>query len=468
MEKRMAATQIFQQQEVAKQEEQFGEQEAGPVAEPGALAQQALSSDEINGLLQAANADKAPQIVPSQPRKSRRHISFSNLKTSEELQLEKDPAQIKETGAWFWRRIIVPPNAYVVQTRINRVEPVTIGLGKSFRYRPKTDAFLVVPAALQTIGVVANCITREKQGINVLAYLQWQIDDFAQAFKRLDFSDRTDPVSIVNAQLREQAEAAIKDKIATMSVEEVLTDKAPIIEELTSRLREVTEGRLLASSEDRSEESGLGIRITTVQIREAIVSSETLWRDLQSPYRHEQQKKSRISHLDAIGEVKKKELDSSKSMEAEQAEALTEIEKIKQNKQTEQRLHALQEEEKRAVAKHDVRLREIELASKLRERETELGLMEKRHKAQIDDAELTASLQAQKKELDARLASEEEQQRIQHTVDENRLKLSRIKQEIRNLTNDQDVMVRLIRAMPQIVSELPEISEMKVVKTDDH
>ena len=106
-------------------------------------------------------------------------------------------------------RIIVPPNAYVVHTRINRDKPVTIGLGKSFKYKQKTDSYLVVPAALQTIGVVANCISREKQGINVLAYVQWQIDDFAVAFKRLDFSDRRDPLAIVNAQLREQAEVGV-------------------------------------------------------------------------------------------------------------------------------------------------------------------------------------------------------------------------------------------------------------------
>ena len=49
------------------------------------------------------------------------------------------------------------------------------------------------------------------------------------------FGLRRAALGIVNAQLREQAEAAIKDKIATMSVEDVLTDKAPIIEELTAR-----------------------------------------------------------------------------------------------------------------------------------------------------------------------------------------------------------------------------------------
>ena len=40
--------------------------------------------------------------------------------------------------------------------------------------------------AMQTIGIVANCITKEKQGINLLAYVQWQIADFSIAYRKLD------------------------------------------------------------------------------------------------------------------------------------------------------------------------------------------------------------------------------------------------------------------------------------------
>ena len=135
-------------------------------------------------------------------------------RTSEELQLEKDGMQLRQTGWWFWRTVVVPPNAYVVHTRKGKTIPVTLGLGQSFRYRPRIDSFLVVPAALQTIGIVAQGISKEKQGISILAYVQWLISDFTLAYQRLDFSDSKDPMGIVNAQLREQAEAAIKDKIA--------------------------------------------------------------------------------------------------------------------------------------------------------------------------------------------------------------------------------------------------------------
>ena len=137
-------------------------------------------------------------------------------------------ADVRVTGFWKWRTVIVPPNFYVVHTRRGHSEPVTMGLGTSFRFNPSTDSFLVVPGAMQTIAINARCICKEKQGVLVQAYVRWIIDDIGAAYRRLDFSDADDPARVVNVQLREQAEAAIKDKVATMGVEDVLSDKQPI------------------------------------------------------------------------------------------------------------------------------------------------------------------------------------------------------------------------------------------------
>ncbi|NJM05721.1 SPFH domain-containing protein, partial [Candidatus Gracilibacteria bacterium] len=302
--------------------------------------EQNLNQDDDAVLLSPA-APPPPPGVPAPARErvlssaamlARSPIAQTGLKTSEELQLEKEPIRVRETGFWPFKRVIVPPNVYVVHTRIGRTQPVTLGLGLSFRYNAATDAYLVVPAAMQTIGIVANSITREKQGINVLAYVQWQINDFGVAYRKLDFSDSRDPLGIVNAQLREQAEAAIKDKIATLSVEDVLTDKEPIIEELTTRLKAVAEGRS-AASQDTDE--GLGIKIVTVQIKEAVVSSQRLWEHLQAPFRYEQEKSARISFLQTQDEIREKELQTRQVTETSEAETLVEIERIKQSKQTE-------------------------------------------------------------------------------------------------------------------------------------
>jgi hypothetical protein len=100
------------------------------------------------------------------------------------------------TGWWRWKTVIVPPNAFVVHTRRGQKDPLHCGLGISFRFNPATDSFLAVPAAIQTIIVNANCICLERQGVMVQAYVQWIIDDFSQAYRRLDFSDASDPMRV--------------------------------------------------------------------------------------------------------------------------------------------------------------------------------------------------------------------------------------------------------------------------------
>ena len=54
---------------------------------------------------------------------------------------------------------------------------VTMGLGTSFRFDAYTDSFLLIPAAVQTIVINANCICSELQGVLVQAYVQWVVDD---------------------------------------------------------------------------------------------------------------------------------------------------------------------------------------------------------------------------------------------------------------------------------------------------
>ncbi|HNC43508.1 MAG TPA: hypothetical protein PLU80_05050, partial [Acidobacteriota bacterium] len=96
---------------------------------------------------------------------------------------------VRVVGFWRWKTVIVPPNAYVVHTRRGHSDPLHIGLGISFGFNPYSDSYLVVPSAMQTILINANCICRELQGLLVQGYVQWIIGDFATAYKKLDFSD---------------------------------------------------------------------------------------------------------------------------------------------------------------------------------------------------------------------------------------------------------------------------------------
>ncbi len=375
--KRQAAANVFNQQNLPKsyeimpdteqQDRKVREREIGAAGKWGNL-------DEIVPMSHRAKAAPSADSYSAGSTAS----LVSDLMSSEELQLLKEPIQVREVGLWPFKRIIVPPNVYVVHTRLGRKEPVTIGMGCSFPYDPYRDAYLVVPAAMQTIGIVANSISSEKQGINVLAYVQWQIQDFSVAYRKLDFSDSRDPLGIVNAQLREQAEAAIKDKIATMTIDEVLTDKQPIIEELTARLKAVAEGRGGGTSGE-----GLGIKIVTVQLKEAYVSSLKLWEHLQAPFRHKQEKIARISHLGAQEEVRTKELENRRLAETSEAETMVQIERIKQNTQTEALETRLTQEKTRFTFEQELERERIQLVE-----ETTVSRKESERRLQMEAAKL--------------------------------------------------------------------------------
>jgi hypothetical protein len=253
------------------------------------MAQQAQVQQDLRGTRKRSLAAPSPGSGPTM------------IPTSTTPLPDAPAVDVRITGFWRWRRVLVPPNVYVVHTRLGHEEPVTCGLGTSFRYNPYTDSFLVVPSAIQTILISANCICRERQGILVQGYVQWIIGDIRTAYRKLDFSDATDPMAVVNVQLREQAEAAIKDMVSTMSIDEVLSDKQPIVEQLTTRLRAIAEG---------DGGGGLGLRISTVQIKEAIVSSSELWETLQRPFRAERHRAARLAELAEQGEIRRKEAEA--------------------------------------------------------------------------------------------------------------------------------------------------------------
>lgn len=513
--KRVAAAQIFQEQNVMNVAPPPPPAPAGSASSATGFAFEGERQEDVDKLLDVMNEPQAKRMTArSLPLSRSRGLppprqayggapSYQptppprdQLKTSEELQLEKEPIQVRITGFLRWQRVIVPPNAYVVHTRLGRREPVTLGLGVSFRYNPNTDAFLVVPAAMQTIGVVANCISQEKQGINVLAYVQWQISDFSIAYRRLDFSDSRDPLSIVNAQLREQAEAAIKDKIATMSVEEVLTDKAPIIEELTRRLIAVAEGRVQSGDSLESETAeGLGIKIVTVQIKEAFVSSRRLWEHLQAPFRNEKEKTAEVSRLQMEDEIRARELENLRLAEISEAETQVEIERIKQAKQTEGLEVRTAEERKRymqgqeaareylAVEEETTRLRlaseqRLEMERLLAEQMSALeqyrldterkGLehefllliqqQEQERLTALAEQELTRKRQVNSLELQM----QDEAAQMRFVQAERELHVANLQQQVYNLINDNDLRRRLIERLPEIAEHMPSIEEMKV------
>jgi hypothetical protein len=364
--------------------------------------------------------------------------------------------EVRVTGFARWKTVLVPPNAFVVHTRRGRDEPLHVGLGESFRYNPATDSYLVVPGAMQTILINAFCICRELQGVLVQAYVQWIIQDFGIAYRKLDFGDAFDPMRLVNLQLKEQAEAAIKDKVSTMSVNDVLSDKQPIIEELTARLRAVAEG-------EGDTDQGLGLRIVTVQIKEAVVSSSRLWENLQKPYRAEQARVARLAELAAEEAIGQRELAARSLRETQQIEADRELDDLRArnaalsfDREAAERVRRAEREQEDARTLAELQNVTTRQALALeRERaadETEIGRLRVEREYELKRLDLQGELAM----VDSRAHSEHERELLD-------LDRERIRAVIANDQSPAAIQARLVDSLPQIVEKMPKPTELRAV-----
>ena len=331
-----------------------------------------------------------------------------------------------------------------------------VGLGTSFRYDPARDSYLVVPGAMQTILINAYCICKELQGLVVQAYVQWIIQDFATAYRKLDFSDLEDPMRLVNLQLKEQAEAAIKDTVATMGVQDVLSDKQPIVEELTSRLREVAEGE---GGSDR----GLGLRIVTVQIKEAVVSSARLWENLQKPYRSEQARIARLAELTAEEAISGRELEAARTQQTLQLDNERELGDLRARNDA----VAFDRDAAEKVRRAD---RDQQDARRLAELESETLLhalaLERERDAQeleVGRLRLEREYALQRVELDGELALTRSRVESAHAAALLDLERDHVRASIDNDQSAAAIQAKLIDSLPEVAARLPKPAELRSV-----
>ena len=371
-------------------------------------------------------------------------------------QAASNAVEVRVTGFGMWKTVIVPPNAYVVHTRRGAAEPLHLGLGVSFRFNPYLDTYLAVPGAMQTIVINAHSICKELQGLLVQGYVQWIIQDFGTAYKKLDFGDAEDPMRLVNLQLREQAEAAIKDKVATMSIDDVLSDKQPIIEELTARLRHVAEG-------EGSSDKGLGLRIVTVQIKEAVVSSSRLWENLQKPFRAQRAKVARLAELESEEVISAREAISQKVRETTQMETERELSALRAKNEAE--THDREQAEKLRRSQQDqadaLALAQAQQATALKKVALEMA----RVSAEAEAATLKLSTKHALEKLQADAETALELLRAETANKRAALEINTVsaREEVQNQLSPANLQARIISSLPQVMEKMPRPDELRSV-----
>jgi hypothetical protein len=163
---------------------------------------------------------------------------------------------------------------------------------------------------------------------------------------------------------------------------------------------------------------GLGLRVVTVQIKEAVVSSAQVWSNMQRPFRSERAKAARLAELKAEAEVETQELQRRKEQETATLATDSELAKIR--------------------AAHEAETFDRELAEKARRSEEEKKLLAaqvEHFKAEQELVELRAAAELRRKERE--------------------LSLAQARQKIENEVSPQNLQARLIGALPAIAEKLP-------------
>jgi hypothetical protein len=400
------------------------------------MGQMGMSQDEDTGRFRARAAEATPAAAAAD--------------------VNTPAVDVRITGWWRWKTVIVPPNAHVIHTRRGHDKPLHIGLGVSFAYNPAKDSFLVVPGTMQTIMINAYCICKELQGLLVQGYVQWIIADFSTAYKKLDFTDVEDPMRVVNVQLREQAEAAIKDKVATMGIDEVLSDKQPIIEELTARLRSVAEG-------EGASDKGLGLRIVTVQVKEAIVSSKRVWENLQKPFRAERARVARLAELEAETVISARERVAERDRETAQLAADAEIARLRSQTEAEAFDRETTERGRRLEREQDAARSEAAQRQDTALAAAELEMVRAAKEAQVAKVRALEAATAARLEVEHKIALDDVRRAAANRQTEAELRFLEIRQRVANDTSAGNLQARLIDALPQVAEKLPKPTELKAI-----
>ena len=196
-----------------------------------------------------------------------------------------------------------------------------------------------------------------------------------------------------------------------------------------------------------------------MQIKEALVSSQRLWQDLQAPFRYEQEKTARISYLASQDEIRQKELETRQVTETSEAETMVAIERIKQGKQTEALDLRLAEEATRFTreqesARQKIQLEEqttlikresdqrLEIQAARAEQERTLEALRRSQAAAIERTRLDAEASARQKALQV-------EQALQELAEETRLATQQLQANMQQIEREtalkqQDSALKLL------------------------
>lgn len=133
------------------------------------------------------------------------------------------------------------------------------------------------------------------QGIQVSSMIEWTVDRNAplKAYKNLDLASGS--YHTANETLRAMTSAIVRNQIANNTIDHIIRNRQELRETVMQEMTEVV--------------SGWGVHLATVEITDVKILSSQLFKDMQTKFREDQNKKATLERLVVENEIHFKRLE---------------------------------------------------------------------------------------------------------------------------------------------------------------
>lgn len=191
-------------------------------------------------------------------------------------------------------------------------EMVKCGIGLNTWIQP-TDQAIKFPSLINQVNFNAQQVTSEMQGVEVTGMIIWSVhregDGPFKCYKSFGKDLEKKTPTIANAKLSALAVSIIRDRIANMSLDEILKNRS----KLRSGVKEEIQKLL----------TGWGIWLETVEIQDVKIMSGTLFQNLQTEFKEKSRQEAEKIRADIQLRLEEEKLVRDTAMSKNKVEAET-------------------------------------------------------------------------------------------------------------------------------------------------
>jgi hypothetical protein len=299
----------------------------------------------------------------------------------------EDPEKTKR-----WGFVTAKPSEFLVHVRNGAVRSTSSGQGATCFKRPR-DAVAVIPTSLQRLQFLADQVTVEKVGVEIVGLAVYRIADPLVAYRVLNFSYPERAQEKLEQTLSSMLVGATRRLVANLSVEDCLQKrKRALADELLAEVAPVLGG---TGRPDDASDQGWGVVLDTIEIQEVRVLSEKVFAAMQAPYRMMLQKRANAARGDAEREGALAAAENKRAIETARIQAELKL-REEQRQLSERDAAARRERELREAAiEEELATQRMTSASQQRRTQLALDIEEARAEREVYEArELTLAKEA--------------------------------------------------------------------------